>query len=44
MHLQPSRNMSRSSFSSTQAAGRVNPARFPEAQFLTGMQGLPFLT
>lgn len=34
MQPQLSRNMSRSSFSSIQAAGRVNPARFPEAQFL----------
>lgn len=34
MHTQPSRNMSRSSSSSTQVAGRVNPAWFPEAQFL----------
>lgn len=34
MQPQLSRNMSRASFSSTQAAGGVNPARLSEAQFL----------
>ena len=34
MQPQLSQNMSRASFLSTQAAGRVNPAQFPVAHFL----------